>query len=164
MSKAKMPLLWTIFTAMVFFACGEISSPSEEDVLTKVKIGVSSKSINFGTTPLNSIKKVSVYLINRDAFDICINLHDYIIVVEPKDDRYSFFNDLGLHSQYIYTLKPNEKLEFYVSFFPMTMGQKSGKMGFLVGPRVDMKEYNPWHNPLPVITDTIWIGLSGKGI
>ena len=31
MQKLKVPLLWAIFTAVAFFSCGNVSSPSEED-------------------------------------------------------------------------------------------------------------------------------------
>ena len=123
----------------------------------KVKVDISPKSIDFGTMPLNSHKEVLVCITNKGDIDICINNHDHLLVSEPKDDHISFFSHLIVRSSMVSTLKPNEKLEFYVGFFPTIVGQKSGTMGFSVGPK--QGDFAVPFN----FTDTIWLSLSGNG-
>jgi len=129
----------------------------------KLKVDISPESIDFGIGPIYANICVPVCITNEEEIDICIAwccfLDDsgYSKDEIKQDDPYdkAFFSSLStMHATLASVLKPNEKLEFYVIFFPKTKGPKNATLQLLAGP--DTKQY-----PL-VATDTIRINLSGN--
>jgi len=125
----------------------------------EIKLGVSPKSIDFGTISLNSSKEVPVCITNKGNVNIFICTSFEHIGIIQEDDHLSFLHNLVERSQAVFTLKPNEKLEFSAIFFPTTVGQKSGMLELLAGRETD-KIYD---NLLSFVTDTIRVSLIGNG-
>jgi hypothetical protein len=120
----------------------------------KVKVSISPKSIDFGTIPLNTTKEVPVCITNKGEIDIRI----YTLGFATDNGRIVFFSSFIESSQLVFTLKPNEKLEFFVRFFTQTVGPKSGTLELLAG----SKTFD-YSDPLSFVTDTIRISLIGNG-
>jgi len=105
-----------IFAILIVLISNEITYSQE------VKLGVSPKSIDFGTIPLNSSKDVPVCITNKGNVNIFICTSFEHIGIIQEDDHLSFLHSLVARSQAVFTLKPNEKIEFSAIFFPTTVG------------------------------------------
>jgi hypothetical protein len=133
----------------------------------RVEVDISPKFVDFGTIPLDSIKKeVPLCITNTDKVDIYLRLARGIGFIggitqdgwqAGVDDPLLFaFLVTPLSSAFVYKIEPYETAEFYAYFFGKTVGQTTGTIHFFAG-----TEFEDATGTI-VFTDTIRISLIGN--